>query len=187
MANRYNAELKDVLYKVIQEICIIEIDGKVEKMGKKKKICLIANGGGHYEQIRQLKEVYDKYDCFYVVMKTDATKNAKEKTHFIIENTHSNEFIFLLRSIIILFQSLYIILKEKPDVIISTGAGATVPLCVLAKKVFKKKLIFIESFAKRESPTKTGLKMYEMADLFIVQWDSMLKFYPDAVVGGWIY
>lgn len=154
---------------------------------KKKKVCLISNGGGHYEQIKQLRQVYEKYDCFFVVMKTDATKGAKEKTRYIIENTRGNELLFIIKSLIIAMQSLCILIVENPDIIISTGAGATVPLCILGKKIFNKKLIFIESFAKRESPTKTGIKMYKYADLFIVQWEEMLKFYPNAKVGGWIY
>jgi hypothetical protein len=51
----------------------------------------------------------------------------------------------------------------------------------------KKKVIFIESFAKRNSPTKTGKQVYKFADHFIVQWEEMKEFYPNAIVGGMIY
>ena len=152
-----------------------------------KKVCLIANGGGHLEQLKQLQGVFKKYNCFYVVMKTKVTKSMKEKHYFIVENSRENNFIFLLKTIVISFKSIYILLKERPDVVICTGAGATIPLCVLSKKIFHKKLIFIESFAKKETPSKTGKMLYKYADLFIVQWESMLKIYPNAVYGGWIY
>ena len=156
-------------------------------MKKKIKVCLISNGGGHYEQLKQLKEVMKKYDCFYVVMKTGASKNAKERTRYIIENTNDNHILYFFKTIIVAIQSFIILLQEKPDFIISTGAGTTIPLCYIGKKIFRKKLIFIESFAKRKTPTKTGQFMYKVADYFIVQWEEMLKFYPNAILGGWIY
>ena len=85
------------------------------------------------------------------------------------------EFSFLFKFIVLFFQTLVILLKEKPDVVISTGALATVPVCLLAK-LFKKKLIFIESFSKITSPTITGKLMYRYADLFLVQWEDMKSF-----------
>ena len=39
-----------------------------------KKICLIASSGGHLEEINQLNDVINKYNCYYVVTNTDADK-----------------------------------------------------------------------------------------------------------------
>lgn len=54
-----------------------------------------------------------------------------------------------------LFYSLKVYLKEKPDVVICTGVLAMIPICLIAK-LMGKKLIYIESFAKVTSPTETG-------------------------------
>ena len=70
--------------------------------------------------------------------------------------------------------------------IISTGAMAVIPMFILGQ-IFNKKLIYIESFAKSDSPTLTGKFIYKFADLFIVQWESMKKYYPQAVMLGSIY
>lgn len=53
----------------------------------------------------------------------------------------------------------------------------------------KKKIVYIESFARVDSPSLTGKIMYKLklANLFIVQWEEMLKFFPNAVVGGRIF
>ena len=77
-------------------------------------------------------------------------------------------------------------LQEKPDGVISTGELATFPICVLAK-LFRKKVIYIESFARVDEPSLTGRLMYKVADLFIVQWEEMKEFYPNAVYGGGIF
>ena len=53
--------------------------------------------------------------------------------------------------------------------------------------MFKKKVIYIETFANSKTPTQAGKMIYPIADLFIVQWESMLEIYPNAVYGGWIF
>ena len=54
-------------------------------------------------------------------------------------------------------------------------------------KIFKRKIIFIESFAKVNSPTLTGKLVYKFADRFYVQWEEMKEFYPNALYEGGIY
>ena len=83
-------------------------------------------------------------------------------------------------------RSIRIMVSEKPDVVITTGVLAMIPLCLLAK-LFGQKLIYIESFAKVSSPTQTGKLLYKYADQFYVQWESMKKFYPNAIYLGGIY
>ena len=79
-----------------------------------------------------------------------------------------------------------VLLKEKPDVVICTGVLAMIPICLIAK-IAGKKLIYIESFAKVTSPTKTGKLLYKFADQFYVQWKPMLEVYPEAIYLGGIY
>lgn len=86
----------------------------------------------------------------------------------------------------IAIESLLLFIKERPDVIICTGVLAMIPMCLIMK-MFGKKLIYIESFAKVTSPTLTGKLLYKYADQFYVQWESMKEFYPKALCLGGIY
>ena len=81
---------------------------------------------------------------------------------------------------------LYYFVKYNPDVIVTTGANTAAAMCCFGK-LFGKKVIFIETFANNSSPTKAGRIIYKFADYFIVQWESMLQYYPNAIYGGWIY
>ena len=105
---------------------------------------------------------------------------------YYVSQVNRKEVSFIPRMILNLFKELYIFLKERPDVVITTGVLAIIPLCLFAK-LFGKKLIYIESFAKVTSPTETGKLMYKFADRFYVQWGQMLEIYPDAVFLGGIY
>ena len=86
----------------------------------------------------------------------------------------------------IYIKSFFIFIIKRPDVVICTGVLAMVPMCLIAK-FFRKKLVYIESFAKVNSPTLSGKFLYKKADRFYVQWDSMKEFYPDAICLGGIY
>ena len=154
---------------------------------KRKKLCLISSSGGHFEQLKMLEKLSNKYNLFIITEKTDYNKNDK-KINYFVSQVNRKEILFIFKMIGIVFKSLYIFIKEKPDVIISTGVLAAIPMMFIGH-IFKKKVIYIESFAKINSPTMTGnlIYKYHIANQFYVQWESMLKYYPNAIYEGGIY
>ena len=158
------------------------------EMDEKKniKICFAASSGGHYEQLMMLKPLMEKYDSFVLTEKTDYSAEAKgEKTYYMKQvNRREKDFIWQMGQNV--WKSIDIYRKEKPDVVICTGVLAMIPICLIAK-LHGKKLIYIESFAKVTSATRTGKLLYKYADQFYVQWPEMQKIYPKAIYLGGIY
>ena len=153
---------------------------------KNRKICFAASSGGHYEQLMMLKPLMEKYDSFILTEKTQyEARVAGEKTYYL-KQVNRKEKTFLLRMLQNAFLTFGIFLKEKPNVVICTGALAMIPMCLLVK-LFGGKLIYLESFAKVTSPTETGKLLYRFADQFYVQWEPMKKVYPKAIYLGGIY
>lgn len=150
------------------------------------KIAYIASSGGHLEQLLMLRPLMDKYESCVITEKTAYKASPTGQTTYYVQQVNRHEWAFIPKMIGIAFKSLYIFLKERPDVVISTGALAVIPFCLIAK-LFGKKLIFIESFAKVTSGNLTGKFLYRFADRFYVQWESMLKVYPKAIYRGGIY
>ena len=155
---------------------------------KKKKICFAASTGGHFEQLMMLKPLMKKYDSFILTEKTSyGVDNKKDNIKlYTVNQVNRKEIFFIFKMIIIAIKSLIIYIKERPNVVITTGVLAMIPICLIVK-LFGGKLIFIESFAKINSPTLTGKFVYKYADRFYVQWEQMLKFYPNAIYKGGIY
>ena len=154
-------------------------------MIKDIKICLISSSGGHFNQLCKLIALKDKYDLKVITESTNY--NSKDKRiDYYLHQINRKEFFFPMKFINNFLKSIVIFIKEKPDVVISTGALATIPMCYIASKCGKK-VIFIESFAKISNPTKTGKFMYKIADRFYVQWEQMLSIYPNAIFVGGIY
>jgi len=148
----------------------------------KKKILLISSSGGHFEELKQLQPLSEKYDLIWVTEKTEY----KLEVDYLLKQTGSKSKLFILDMIYNAFLSIRIWVKERPDVIISTGTMVAIPMFFLAK-IFKKKTIFIETFARIYDGTKTGMLLYKHVDLFIYQWESLSKLYPKGHYGGSIF
>ena len=150
------------------------------------KIIFAASSGGHFEQLMMLKPLMEKYDSILVTEKTKYGAGKLDIKTYYVKQINRKEWLFVPKFIANMWKSVRIILKEKPTVMITTGVLATIPLALLMK-LFKRKLIYIESFAKVTSKTLSGKLLYKYADQFYVQWEEMLKLYPNAIYKGGIY
>lgn len=148
------------------------------------KICLVGSSGGHLNHLYMLKPFWVTKERFWVTFDKEDARSLLEKekmypcyfpTNRNIKNLIRNTFV-----------ALKVLRKEKPDVIISSGAAVAVPFFYLGK-LFGAKLIYIEVFDRIDKPTMTGKMVYPIVDKFIVQWDEQKKVYPKAVNLGSIF
>lgn len=150
------------------------------------KIAFIASSGGHLEEICRLEKVAEKYDNFLVTEKNDFEVRKFGKRQYYVPQMNRKEKLFLFKFIRLFYQAYKILKREKPDIVITTGALIAYPFCVL-EKMMHGKVIYIESFARVNKPSLTGKMVHRHADLFLVQWEDMLEYFPDAVLGGGIF
>ena len=155
------------------------------------RICFASSSGGHFEELMCLKEdLMKKYPSFIVTEETSSTKNTTavsdiDMYYLQLINRKEKDFLKVLAANT--RRSIEILKKERPSIIITTGVLSVIPLCLMGKLFFGAKLIYIESFAKTDTPTLTGKLLYRFADKFMVQWESMLKVYPKAVYRGGVF
>lgn len=157
---------------------------------KNKKILYISSTGGHLNELMQLKKLFNKYDYYIVTEKTKSNEylkqEYKEKVSYLAYETKKRPIKYIFVFVYNIIKSLGIFIKQKPNIIITTGTHTAVPMCYIGK-LFRKKIIFIETFANRNTKTVAGRLVYPIADTFVVQWEEMLKLYPKAQYWGWIY
>lgn len=153
----------------------------------------ISSTGGHLDELLQLKAMFDNYDYHIITEKTKSNLSLKNKypkrVSFLVYGTYTtklNKLIYPFKLLYNTIKSFFIYLKIRPKYIVSTGAHTAGPMCLIGH-LLGSKVIFIETFANSKSKSRTGSLVYKFADLFIVQWESMLELYPDAVYGGWIF
>lgn len=152
----------------------------------KKKILMAASSGGHLEEVLALKELKEDYEVVLITEKTAYQVSFWQDRVYEVPQVNRKEWKSMLRFVGIWFSTLRILLQEKPDAVLSTGAMVAFPALVLGK-LLGKKVLFIECMFNVDEPTLTGKLTYRFADLFIVQWEEMLKVYPKAVLGGRVF
>ena len=150
------------------------------------KVCFVASSGGHWEELMCLKEIADEHETFYITEKGGQIMDSNVKNVYLCPQINRHEKQFVLHFIQLFFRAHKIIKKEKPKLIITTGALISYPFCVIAK-IRGAKLIYIESFARVSTASMTGKLMYKFADLFLVQWEQLLEVYPKAKYVGGIF
>ncbi len=151
------------------------------KKRKQLKVCVACSPGGHLVQVRQLAQIYEKYDYFYFTFSGTVAESLAQhaRVRTIPNVVRRNPLSWFVGA----FLSAKIALAERPDVVITTGAGVVVFLCIISR-LLGAKVIFIESMAKVEKPTLTARLLYPFSDLFFVQWNNLLKFFPKAKFEG---
>lgn len=151
-----------------------------------KKLLMAASSGGHLEEVLALRDLSERYETVLITEKTDYEVRFWQSRVYLLPQMNRRELKGLLAFFFSFFRCLWILLKEKPDAVLSTGAMVTYPVLLLGK-LLGKKIIFIECLFNVDEPTMTGKLAYRFADLFIVQWPEMLKIYPNAVYGGKVF
>lgn len=158
-----------------------------------KKVLFIASTGGHLDELLQLSPMFNNYDYRIVTEKTKSNLGLKKKYNnrvsYLLAGTYTgllNKLIYPFKLGINTLKSLFIYIRFRPEYIVSTGAHTSGPMCLIGH-LLGSKVIFIETFANSNSKSVTGKLVYKFADLFIVQWESMLELYPKAIYGGWIF
>ncbi len=148
------------------------------------KVCMVGSSGGHLTHLYMLKPFWKNTDRFWVTFdKEDAQSLLKgERRYSCYFPTNRSLKALLINTV----RAIRILRKEKPDVIISSGAAVAVPFFYIGK-LFGAKLIYIEVFDRIDKPTITGKLVYPITDKFIVQWDEMHKVYPKAINLGSIF
>lgn len=151
---------------------------------KSYKICLVSSAGGHLNQIKELiAPLSAANDVFLVTLdREDSRSLLKSKIrHYFVRDIRDKGNLLLNFA-----DSFKIFKKEKPDVVITTGAGAAISLCLLSK-IFFRKLIYIESFARVEEPSAFGKFIYRLGSHTLYQWPDLKNFYKKGIYAGSVF
>ena len=149
----------------------------------KLKLCLAASSGGHLSQLQMLEKAWENRDFFFAVTGFTAAKQLQKKYGVIVYSVPESNRKRPLRLLAVLAECLKIILRERPDVVISTGAAHG---CLLALfgKMLRAKVVWVDSVANVERISLSGRIVRHFADLFLVQWRDVAKRYHGVVYCG---
>jgi UDP-N-acetylglucosamine:LPS N-acetylglucosamine transferase len=148
---------------------------------KKLRICLAASAGGHLTQLLKLSESWQGYDTIYVT--TSSLVREKLQKYGKIYTVGECNREHMLRVIVVVLRCINIILRERPDVVISSGAAVGCIMCFLSK-LLGVEIIWLDSITNVERISLSGRMVRYIADLFLVQWPELAEQYVNVEYAG---
>ncbi len=145
------------------------------KIVQSPKICLAASSGGHLSQLRKIVTAWSGRPVFWVTTVDIVNRSLGDGSRVYAVGECNREH--LLRLVGVLFRCIYIVLKEKPDVVISTGAAPGCLMCLLAR-LRGARIVWLDSITNVERISLSGRLTRPFADLFLVQWPDLVERYP---------
>ncbi len=165
--------------------------------GTTLKLALCASGGGHVRQLLDLEAVWRDHNFFFVTEDLALGRSiaAKHRTRFVAHYALGQArlgapFRMLAAAVRNLFQSLAIVLRERPDAVITTGAGSMF-FVLLCARLWGAKIILIDSFARFTAPSAFARIAGPLAHVRVSQsaasapqWNATATFDPLCVHDG---
>ena len=145
------------------------------------KILLVCTSGGHFSTMQSLKKFWESHDRVWITDCQSDTEilKATEKVHWLPYQAPRDTLAFLKG----IYPAFQIILKEKPDIVMSTGASVAVNFGLISK-ILGYKFVYIESISRSQDLSLSGKMVYLLSERFYVQWPTLTASYRKALFKG---
>ena len=145
------------------------------------RVMLVGSSGGHLAQLWALRSWWQDHERHWVTFPTlDAEFHLRDEVTTWAHYPTTRNIPNLLRNLRLAWRLLR---RERPDVIVSTGAGVAFPFFLLGR-LLGVRTIYIEVFDRIEVATLTGRLCYPLSSAFLLQWEEQLAMYPRGQVIG---
>jgi UDP-N-acetylglucosamine:LPS N-acetylglucosamine transferase len=145
------------------------------------KILLVASTGGHLAQLLTMREWWSRHERHWVTFqKPDAIAALEDEAVTWAHHPVTRNIPNAIRNLGLAITTLR---RLRPDVVVSTGAGVSLPFFVVAR-LLRIHTVYLEVFDRIDSPTLTGRLSYPISDAMCGQWPQQRAIYPEALVIG---
>jgi anti-anti-sigma factor len=146
------------------------------------KIMLVCSSGGHFRGMRGFSDYWQQFEQrHWITFKTGTTQTELKDEQVSWAHSPTNRNLpNLIRNLSL---AIAVFRKERPALVISTGAGVAVPFLLIAKYLCKSQVIFVESKTRIRDLSLSAklLRSLKALDLLIVRAEEIADRYPEAV------
>ena len=164
---------------------------------RRPHLCLVASGGGHVRQLLDLESFWCHHSYVFVTEDTALGRTLSERhpTHFVDHVALGQAKLgapvkMVIAGVRSFFQSLRIVRQERPDIVLTTGAGSCF-FTILWARLFGAKVILVDSFARFDGPSAFARIAGPLAHVRVAQseasarkWKGALCFDPFERIEG---
>ena len=155
----------------------------MRKQAAAMKICLVASAGGHLSQLLKIVPAVAGYEAFVITTSEAVRKNLTQFGRvYVVDECNRQHGLKVIRVFLACWR---ILRRERPDVVLSTGAAAGCMCCFLGK-LLGARIVWVDSITNVKRLSLSGWLVRHIADLFLVQWAELTQKYPGVEYVGTI-
>lgn len=154
------------------------------------KLLIVLGEGGHTTEMLNLVDLLgDRYEYHYILTREDNLSADHIRRPGPIyrltrpRGKHTTIASAIFRTIRAALQALPVLLRVRPDAIVTVGPAIGVPVSILGK-LLGMRVIFIETGSHITFSSLTGRILYRWADLYFVQWPQLAEKLDRAIYAG---
>ncbi|WP_236795442.1 PssD/Cps14F family polysaccharide biosynthesis glycosyltransferase [Amycolatopsis sp. GM8] len=161
-----------------------ELSTVESRIGSPSRLLMVCSSGGHLAQLHMLHDWWSRYDTHWVTFDCPQARELLQgRSASWAYHPTTRNIPNLIRNFLL---AVRVLREQKPDVVVSTGAGVAWPFMVLAR-LFGARTAYLEVYDRISSKTLTGRLCRPFTDLFMVQWPEQERLYPGSVVVGTVF
>jgi UDP-N-acetylglucosamine:LPS N-acetylglucosamine transferase len=135
------------------------------------RLLAVSSGGGHWVELRRLRGAFAGVEVAYASTDPSAEAEPGARRHVIRNVTRRDRWGFVALA----WQLGRLLARERPDVVLTTGAAPGLVAIVLAKLVFGCRTIWIDSIAASHRLSLSARLARPFADAWLVQWPHLAR------------
>jgi UDP-N-acetylglucosamine:LPS N-acetylglucosamine transferase len=140
---------------------------------KRRRLLAVASAGGHWIQLSRLHPLFDRHDVHFVTTFKGTIPPIAGAPLTVVKDASRQDKIALL---VLTLQLLGLLIRHRPDVVISTGAAPGY-LALRLGKLLGARTIWLDSIANVEELSLSGKLAAGCADLWLTQWPHLTEKY----------
>ncbi len=135
------------------------------------KVLAVSSAGGHWVELLRLRSALEGHEVVYVSTEKDNQNQVPDNRFYAVPDAHRGQYFRLIR---LMLSMLMIIVRERPDVVISTGAAPGY-FALRFGRIFGARTLWLDSIANSEVTSLSARLVHRYADLWLTQWPHMAK------------
>jgi hypothetical protein len=139
--------------------------------GTRPKVLAISSGGGHWVQLLRLRPAFEGCDVVYATVREGYRGDVGDAEFRLVPDANRWNKLALVRSAAAIFA---LVLSERPDVVITTGAAPGY-FAVRIGKWLGARVVWLDSVANAEELSMSGEKSGGFVDLWLTQWPHLAR------------
>ncbi|MEM8712083.1 MAG: UDP-N-acetylglucosamine--LPS N-acetylglucosamine transferase [Planctomycetota bacterium] len=136
-----------------------------------RRLLAVASAGGHWSELIRLRPLLDEYDVTYVTTNAGYRRDVVDRPfRTVTEASRWDKFKLVVSAL----QVLWLLVRLRPGVVITTGAAPGWFALMLGKKLGAR-TVWIDSLANGEELSMSGQRAGKHADLWLTQWPELAR------------